>query len=267
MPSRALICIVAVAALAAPLTAAGSRAGGLSVTSTIDGKTVLPLRIAWLARPSLPPGQIKEVDFLIDGKVRWIEHRAPYSYGDDHERLVTSWLSAGRHRFAVRAVAASGAKAADTVVARVLPAPDPPAGLVGRWRRDVDTSGLGKLPPGIEQPSGIYTISFDRRWIQTTFPGKFVGGSGPNASVNNGHGWIIDADWTFTATTITVHGAVNFQPLTNLVAEGGWWCGPGVGGATYTWAVSGSTLTLTPSGPEPCRYREAVWAGDWTRVG
>jgi hypothetical protein len=232
-----------------------------------ESNDTLPHRIPWLAHPSLPQARVKEVDFAIDGKTRWIEHRAPYSYGDDGEYLVTSWLAPGTHRFTVTAVATSGTKANDTIVARVLPAPAPPAGLAGSWRRDVDTSSLGKLPPGIEQPSGTYTLVLDKRWLQTRFPGKFIPGDDANASVHNGHGWIIDADWTASSKTIYVEGGVNFQVLTDNVREGGWWCGPGIPGATYRWAVSGNTLTLTPIGRESCRYRKIVFAGQWTRSG
>ena len=46
-----------------------------AVTSSLDGKTVLPLRTRWLAYPKLPAAKIQEVDFLIDGKLRWIEHQ------------------------------------------------------------------------------------------------------------------------------------------------------------------------------------------------
>jgi hypothetical protein len=72
--------------------------GDFIVTSTLGGKTVPPERIRWLAHPSLPPSEAKEVDFVIDGKLRWIEQRAPYSYEDDGESLVTSWLAHNRHR-------------------------------------------------------------------------------------------------------------------------------------------------------------------------
>src|SRR4051812_23271667 len=163
-------------------TAATGASGAFTVRSTLDGKTVLPHRIAWIARPSLPLGQIKEVDYLIDGKVRWIEEHAPYSYGDDGEALVTSWLSPGRHRFVVHAVANSGQAATDTVTARVIATPAPPASLAGSWQRSVDTSTIGPLPSGVEQPAGSYRLTLDRRWIQSRFPGAFVAGSGPNSS-------------------------------------------------------------------------------------
>jgi len=79
-----------------------------TVVSTLDGRTVLPHRIRWHGLPTLAPANVKEVDFLIDGNVDWIEQHAPYSYSDDAGYLVTSWLSPGRHRFTVRVSAIDG---------------------------------------------------------------------------------------------------------------------------------------------------------------
>jgi hypothetical protein len=51
------------------------------ITSTLDGKCVVPLQMHRLAYPNLPASKISRVDFLIDGKVRWTERNAPYGYG------------------------------------------------------------------------------------------------------------------------------------------------------------------------------------------
>ncbi|HZQ64072.1 MAG TPA: hypothetical protein VFA66_02440 [Gaiellaceae bacterium] len=263
--TRASLVLAFVSLLIALPAAAGGRQ--LTVGSTLDGKTVLPERIPWLAHPSLPPAQVEEVDFLIDGKVRWIEHKAPYSYGDDGEALVTSWLTPGLHTFAVHALASNGQSATDALRARVLPAPEPPAALAGSWQRDVDTSSYQPLPAGEELPSGSYRLTFDKRWIQARFPGAFVPGTGPGSSLHTGHGWLIDAAWTPGSGSFHVQGAVTFRVLHDTDREGGWWCGPGVGAATYRWAVTDKTLTLSVAGNDPCRYRKAVWAGRWTRVG
>src|SRR5690242_2018718 len=37
-----------------------------TVTSTLDGQTMLPQRIHWEATPSIPSDQVTELDFLID---------------------------------------------------------------------------------------------------------------------------------------------------------------------------------------------------------
>jgi hypothetical protein len=259
------------AALAAALTTGaaivmiatvGEAGAASAVRSSLDGKTVLPHRILWNAYPSTPSSRIKEVDFLIDGTTRWIEHHRPYSYADG-DGLVTTWLTAGAHRFTVRAIETGGARSEDTVTAKVLAAPAPPAELAGKWHRTVDTSSLHN-PPGIENPSGTYTLTFDPRWIRANFPGRFVPGTGPNSSNDNGHGWIIDAYGVYNASTIKIEGAVNYQPMLDTHRQGGYWCGPSKP-AAYHWAVTGNTLTLTLVGSDSCAGRKFIWSGDWTR--
>jgi hypothetical protein len=96
----------------------------LSVKSSLPGHVTLAHRIRWTATPSVPPDQISEVDFLIDGKQLWIEPNAPYDYGDDGNFLVTSFLSAGPHTFTVKATTAAGKTASTTVTANVLVQPE-----------------------------------------------------------------------------------------------------------------------------------------------
>jgi DNA-binding SARP family transcriptional activator len=105
-------------------------------TSSLDGKTVLPQRTRWVAHPDVPSSAVREVDFIIDGKLRWVERIPPYYYGGDENGsnpgyLITTWLSAGQHVFTSEVVKADGKSATDVVTARVLPAPRPPAALAG----------------------------------------------------------------------------------------------------------------------------------------
>jgi hypothetical protein len=98
---------------------------------------VLPLRSHWIAYPKIDPsqGQITEVDFLIDGFHSWTAHEAPWYYGDNGNRLVTSVLEPGLHSFTVRAVTADNQVAIDKFQARVTAPPRPPVKLAGRWTR------------------------------------------------------------------------------------------------------------------------------------
>ncbi len=124
------VVLASVGFLAFATSPGASSTAAPSIRSTLDGKAVLPHRIHWLGMPS--GGTVKEVEFLIDGKVRWVEKAAPYSYSEDGGYLVTSWLTRGSHHFTARARFTSGEIADDTVAARVVPAPAPPAALGGK---------------------------------------------------------------------------------------------------------------------------------------
>jgi hypothetical protein len=129
--------IVARIHLARKQRAAASKAR-FAVTSTLDGRKVVPHRIRWLAFPKLNGGEVESVAFQIDGgESRWVEKDPPYTFenGEHEGYLVTSWLTPGEHRFTVRAVASDGRQSTDTVVARVRRAPEPHARLGGIWRR------------------------------------------------------------------------------------------------------------------------------------
>jgi hypothetical protein len=268
------VVIAAVALVGLPAGVAVSAKPPFKVTSTLDGKTVLPQRIRWLAFPRLAATKVKEVDFLIDGgKPRWIEQHAPYTFGDDENGqhkgyLVTSWLTPGRHRFTARVIDYDGRKSEDTVVARVLPAPAPPATLAGTWQRNIpDTSGAPAAgtpgnPTDTFTPPGTYTMVVEKRWIQVRFPGTFH----RPASDDTGEGWIFDSDYSAGPTSFRTFGAVTFDTFHDQ-AETGWFCWADGPPGDYNWSVSGDTLTLTPKGgADPCGIRGFIWAGDWTRV-
>jgi hypothetical protein len=268
MTGRFLMVLVSagLALMAFGLASAAPARAPFAVRSTLDRKTVLPHRIRWLAFPHVPTSQVREVEFLIDGKVRWIEHNAPYSYSDDGGLLVTTWLGPGPHRFTVRATSTSGRKATDTVIARVVALPSLPTALSGSWRREIVTP----VPPdpsypGDAVPAGTWTLVFAPRWIESHFPGSF----NPATSPKTGAGNVLLNDYTPGASHITLYGAVTTGLFNaHAAAGGGWWCGPGGPKATYSWSVSGDTLTLTPTrGRDACSQRGGVFGGKWTRAG
>ena len=250
------------------------------VTSTLDGKTVLPHRIHWVAKTTLPPTQIARINFTIDGKASWHWQgtKLPvFTYNEWDASLpsrtfasgylVTSWLTPGRHRFTVQLQANDGRLAEDTVVARVLPAPNAPAALEGTWRRTIDTTNAPKLgspanPTYTPVPSGIYKISFDNRWVKDHFPGKFDS----TTSAKSGAGLAFLNDWTPKQASFHVQGNVNTHPswFENNVAV---WCYTGGPGADYHWSVTGNTLTIAPiGGTDACAIRGFIWTGRWQRA-
>ena len=271
MTFRALI-VAAVVLAAAPAAAAPAHHATLKVTSTLDGKTVLGRRVVWtVSTPGTPRSALTSgaISFLIDGKIRGFTGAVPGTYPDKGGYLVTTWLTPGLHTFTARVRAKSGEIVDDTVKAKVLPAAGPPTALAGTWQRVVtDVSGMPKPgsagnPTDTITPVGKWTLVFDKRWIQSRFPGKFD----PQTVAKTNDGIILDNDWTPGATTFQALGGVQFKVPQDIDAEGGAWCNAGGPVGTYTWSVSGETLTLAPKGgSDPCSIRGFIWAGDWTRV-
>lgn len=233
-----------------------------TLRSSLDGKTVLPHRLRWIAYPSarvLFPG----VEFLVDGKLVFANRVEPYAFADDGRDetsrtrktgyLVTSWLAPGKHEFTVRGKAIVGGRrttATSTVVARVAPAPAPPAQLAGMWQRRLATA----VPPdpnvlyrSVTAQPGTYRIVIDRRYIRM---------SGPAPRKH------LKIDYLAGRGTLTIRG-----PVWTGDPDEGAICDPWGPEATYSWSVSDGTLTLASSGKaDACMQRGAIVAGEWTRV-
>ncbi len=235
-----LTCLVAVS-FAAVRGGAGTTQP-FAVTSTLDGKNVLPHRIRWRGVPSLPAAQVSKVEFLIDGKVRYRERNPPYTYGDDTNWLVTSWLAPGRHRFTVRATAKDGRTALRTTIARVVPAPSPPAELIGTWKHSFG--------------GGIWTLTVDKAGWKIRDP--------------FGTGNFIDIAY-FSGGRLQARGGI--YTTLDSPFEGNGWCQGVNAPVNYRWAVSADTLTLTHFGPDRCtdgseaEKQHYAWNGAWTKAG
>ena len=258
-----LVCVIGVSS-----ALASTDAQPFKVTSTLRGKTVLPYRMRWLAKPNVPTKQVAVVQFLIDGKVRWIEHRAPYVYGgDDNGRnqgyLITTWLAAGRHRFSVRVTTTRGVKATETVIARVLSAPAPPTALAGVWTRNVtpaEAKACEQLHPPYGCPgAGPWKLAFDRIgvWEITEVASGAVSQYAARPGILYVYAPISMAPEINGHTGIDRYGGHDI---------GGGDCTPAGPFASYRWSVSGDKLTLTPA-KETCPGRRAAWEGVWTRTG
>jgi hypothetical protein len=234
---------LATAAAALTGSAVFAVAGPATIRSSLDGKTVLPHRIRWLGYPSLPRNQVKEVDFVVDNRVVWIEHNPPYTYGDDTNWLVTSWLKPGLHRFTARLITKSGARATDTVRARTLAPPQPPAALRGSWHRTVTQAQAGG-----PELAGTWKLRVDRSGWKITDP-------------KGGLNWI---DVAYLGTKrLQARGGIWTSPIKDHGGNG--WCIDTNAPVTYAWSVSGSTLTLTLIGSDRCGGQHFIWAGQWIR--
>jgi hypothetical protein len=259
------------------ITAASARATSgakpFAVTSSLDGKKVLPRYSHWLAHPNVGPAQVAEVDYLIDGKRRWVEHGSPYNYAGDDEHghlgyLFTSWLTPGQHRFTVVAVTAARKKASDTVIARVLSASAPPAALAGTWTRTMTNQDRQKCDPAFGAPdncapAGNWRMIIDKVgiWNEDPLRGGIVTAYSVSGNVLHGYAPIqmVPKKEDGSPGQIRAHGYT-------LDAGGGIDCNEAGPFTNYRWSTSGNELTLEAL-DRNCGQQRAIWEGTWTRVG
>jgi len=238
----ALACVVS--GLSAVSGGAASPVGTpFRITSTLDRKRVLPLRIRWIAHPSLSPVRVLEVDFLVDDRKLWVEHNPPYTYGDDGNYLVTSFLKPGRHRFTVTGRARDGWSASDTVVARVLQAPAPPTALVGTWKGFRPAGGV---------PAGYWRLVIGRAGWEILEPPR------PRPE-----GSRVDVAYLSPGLLEVRTGMATGHPHFDL---NGWCRGAPGSPAGYRWSVEGAHLELSFVSGKACpRFTDFI-TGPWTRV-
>jgi hypothetical protein len=237
----AVVGAIAVAAMGSALAA---RRTTFTVSSTLSERQVLPHRIHWLGRPSLPPSDIREVAFLIDGRRAWVEHHAPYSYGYDGNYLVTSWMKPGVHTFTVAAVATNGRRATISSRARTLSPEAPPAALAGPWHRRLsatETRGSGR--------AGIWTLTVSSLGWRILDPTR-------------GRGALVDVAYV-SSHTLEARGGIATRD--HDPRENNPWCDEPFQPVRYHWHVAAARLTLTLAGPRRCDGQARVWAGSWTR--
>jgi hypothetical protein len=237
-----IIAVALFATLTVTAVALAAARPTLTVKSTLDGKAVLPLRIHWIVTANVPASNIASVSYLIDGKLGWVEHNPPYVYASDGNWLVTSFLSAGEHTFTARVLEKSGLSATDTIRAKVVAPPPPPAELAGTWRRT----------PANVKPAGAWQVTITPNGWMMRDP--------------QGGGGIFDVRY-LSATRIEMRPTIEHPPYPS--PNNGGWCDDTDPLSVYRVSVAsdGSTMTIGPAdGHDPCQNRAGVMAGTWTRV-
>jgi hypothetical protein len=226
------------------------------ITSSIHDGAELARPVSWQAKiTGAPDSDVVSVRFLIDGKVRHVEHGAPYDFAGSGNRLLPGTLNPGSHSFAVDAQLAGGRRLTAASTATVAKgAPVVPAEVVGLWKRTVTsrevqrTEGFRKAEYGDPLPIGTWKLRIGRDGVAS----------------------YVDPT---PAHDVTV-GQVRFEPGGRLVvgneipnfprvSEGGF-CPETVGDGTYRWSVR-RELMVHVVGDRECADRNSFWNGTFTR--
>lgn len=270
MRSRGIFTLVLIVAAVAASAAFAVSGKSSAVSSSLDGKTVLPQRTRWLVHPGSGASSVRKVDYLVDGKLRWVEDNAPYYFGGDDNGadpgyFVTTWLNPGRHVFTSRVVGEHGKVATDVVTARVQPTPRPPAALAGTWTRIVTKRDQAKASAafgaasGNLPPTGVWRLVFDRTgaWELDPLKSGLVTEYGVAGHLVHAYAPISMAPCSDTGPCGVKRFGHHHIGGVDCTAAGPF--------GTYRWSVSHSQLTLAAI-HEPCGQRRVIWEGTWKRV-
>jgi hypothetical protein len=160
--------------------------------------------------------------------------------------LVTSFLTPGMHRFAVRAKTIDGRTATDVHTARVIGPGPLPANLAGTWERRIGADQAGA------DLAGIWRFRISPVGWSTLDP---KGGLG-----------LIDVAY-LSLDQLESRGPIWTGPAgpPRSPTEGNGWCDAPFSPVRYRFAVSGATLTLQLVGKDRCGGEHFIWAGVWNR--
>jgi hypothetical protein len=201
---------------------------------------------------------VQEVDFLIDGKKRWVEQVPPYVFDDDHQLLAPWVLGNGPHTLTAHVLTIDGATADETAHVRVRADLKQDRAIAGTYSRVVTKADQRRTQSYRVASKGAFgDISDTGRWTLHINPNgeivvNFPGGAAADTFVE---------PYLLAGSRVTVYGpAVWRQPdptHPNL------FCEPERPGE-YTWKLSGAVLTITTD-QKVCADRDIVFVGTWTR--
>jgi hypothetical protein len=234
-----------------------ARAPSPRITSSIRDGAELASPVRWQARlTGAPASEVVSVRFLIDGKVRHVERKAPYLFAGLGNRLLPGTLEPGSHTFAVDAQLATGNRLTAASTATVVKGTHPvPSDVLGRWKRTITarevqrTESFRKAEYGEPLPVGTWKLRI-----------------GPDGAA----GYVDPTP----AHDLTV-GQVRFEAGGRLVvgneipnfphaSEGGF-CPDTVGVGTYRWSIRRGALVVHVVGDHQCADRNSFWNGRFTR--
>ena len=266
LPVRALLIVaLAVAGVIVGSVSAASGASKFTVSSSIGstalkGGMSLSGSVVWTATPG--GAAANQVDFLIDGKVKWTEKYSPYQYNGDGNQFDTSTVSNGSHTLKIQAYTSDGKTASTSATVSVSNAAKPPPPPTPFTTTSTIANGAtlsGSLtwtasPSGATVSRVDFLIDGVVKWTEKLSPYYFNGdGSKLDTTtlVNGSHTLSVNAYSTdghsaTVSSSVTVSNSSAPPPpppppltVTSNLANGATLSGP----VTWTGSTSGSTVS------------------------
>lgn len=229
------------------------------VTTTIPDGTQLTRAVPWqVTVKPVGAGVVQEVDFLVDGRQRWVEREEPYFFDDDHQVLPPWLLGAGDHVLTAHVVMTDGATADATAHVHVRVDTSSDKKIAGRYHRVVTGADQRRAASYRIPAKGAFgNVTPTGRWTIDLKPDGELVGVDPTGDTTAA----FVEPFTVSGSTVTLYGpAVWRQPDP---ATPSLFCEPERPGR-YTWSLSGSMLTITTK-QKVCADRDTVMVGTWRR--
>jgi hypothetical protein len=150
-------------------------------TTLSTGQTVAG-NVPWRAETTGP--KATRVDFLVDGKLRWSDHRAPFAFAGGRP-LHTLALRNGKHRLRMVAYGRSGHSAGKTIVVRVLNRKL--ALTTAGIRKHATVAGVVRLRAATTVPTSGVRVYLDGRLVQSARAKPFAFALDLRKTVNGTH--------------------------------------------------------------------------------
>lgn len=227
-------------------------------SSIADGATLtraVPWRVS--AKP-VGDDLVDEVDFLIDGKKKWVEREAPYFFDDDHQLLAPWLLGNGAHVLVARVTTADGATADSTAHVTVHASLAANKRIAGTYHRVVTKADAKRVQPYRIPSKGAFgeTPPPGRWMLRIKANGEIVGVDPKEDTANP-----FVEPYSLRGSRLTLYGpGVWRQPNPD---QPNLFCEPEKP-SDYVWHVSGSTLTIK-NVQKTCADRDIVFVGRWSR--
>jgi hypothetical protein len=257
--SRLRLAIFAAAVIELLAVAAGARAHASvdqpavwSVTSSIVDGATLAAPTRWSAEPvGPPPGGLDRIEFLIDGKLLWVERHAPFVFNNDGNYLYPYVFARGAHQLIARAVSASGEQVTTTANVQMTQTPPKiPRALQATLEGPRQPSGH-RPQPGARRPAASrWRPSVEVRWQRPR--------AGHAAEARSGWPLRLLGERTRRARPRRTRQLADAQSSYDGICHGDQTLG------RYRWKIRHGALMLKVIN-DPCRLRAASLAGRWGR--